>query len=162
MSKTVLLVDDNPIQLSARQMVLSQAGLPVTLPYLDDLTHRWAGSSGDQQSCLWREAHDLASHMLAQWRGNRCAWRLITSPGSLRLRSGMTRRSQRQLRYSCPITSILGDMLSRSRMAPLRSIASNRCCVIITRPRVTSTQSAYQVRDENNFTACGRRNAHSP
>ncbi|HEY4678110.1 MAG TPA: response regulator [Terriglobales bacterium] len=29
MSKTVLLVDDNPIQLSARQMVLSQAGLQV-------------------------------------------------------------------------------------------------------------------------------------
>lgn len=29
MSKTVLLVDDNPIQLSARQMVLSQAGMEV-------------------------------------------------------------------------------------------------------------------------------------
>ena len=29
MSKTVLLVDDNPIQLSARQMVLSHAGLEV-------------------------------------------------------------------------------------------------------------------------------------
>lgn len=29
MSKTVLLVDDNPIQLSARQMVLSQAGFEV-------------------------------------------------------------------------------------------------------------------------------------
>ena len=29
MSKTVLLVDDNPIQLSARQTVLSQAGLEV-------------------------------------------------------------------------------------------------------------------------------------
>ena len=29
MSKTVLLVDDNPIQLSARQMVLKQAGLEV-------------------------------------------------------------------------------------------------------------------------------------
>lgn len=29
MSNTVLLVDDNPIQLSARQMVLSQAGLEV-------------------------------------------------------------------------------------------------------------------------------------
>lgn len=29
MSKTVLLVDDSPIQLSARQMVLSQAGLEV-------------------------------------------------------------------------------------------------------------------------------------
>ena len=29
MSNTVLLVDDNPVQLSARQMVLSQAGLEV-------------------------------------------------------------------------------------------------------------------------------------
>ena len=47
--------------------VLSQAGLPVTLPYLDDLTRRWADSGGDRQSPLWREAHDLAGHMLAQW-----------------------------------------------------------------------------------------------
>src|SRR3954453_6479345 len=47
--------------------VLSQAGLPVTLPYLDDLTRRWADSVGDQQLSLWREAHDLAGHMLAQW-----------------------------------------------------------------------------------------------
>lgn len=31
LSKTVLLVDDNPIQLSARQMVLSQAGLDVQI-----------------------------------------------------------------------------------------------------------------------------------
>ena len=46
--------------------VLSQAGLPVTLPYLDDLTQRWADSAGDRQSPLWREAHDLAGHMLAQ------------------------------------------------------------------------------------------------
>jgi hypothetical protein len=47
--------------------VLSQAGLSVTLPYLDDLTQRWADSAGDRQSPLWREAHDLAGHMLAQW-----------------------------------------------------------------------------------------------
>jgi len=47
--------------------VLSQAGLPVTLPYLDDLARRWAESGGNQRSPLWREAHDLAGHMLAQW-----------------------------------------------------------------------------------------------
>jgi len=47
--------------------VLSQAGLPVTLPYLEDLTQRWAEGGGTQQSPLWREAHDLAGHMLAQW-----------------------------------------------------------------------------------------------
>ena len=47
--------------------VLSQAGLTVTLPYLDDLARRWAESAGDRQSSLWREAHDLAGHMIAQW-----------------------------------------------------------------------------------------------
>lgn len=47
--------------------VLSQAGLPVTLPYLDDLTRRWAESGENQRSRLWRDAHDLAGHMLAQW-----------------------------------------------------------------------------------------------
>jgi predicted 2-oxoglutarate/Fe(II)-dependent dioxygenase YbiX len=47
--------------------VLTQAGLPVTLPHLDDLTQRWADSAGDRQSPLWREAHDLAGHMIAQW-----------------------------------------------------------------------------------------------
>ncbi len=47
--------------------VLSQAGLPVTLPYLDDLARRWAENGENQQSRLWREAHDLAGHMLAQW-----------------------------------------------------------------------------------------------
>jgi len=47
--------------------VLSQAGLPVTLPYLDDLAQRWAASGETHRSRLWREAHDLAGHMLAQW-----------------------------------------------------------------------------------------------
>ena len=47
--------------------VLSQAGLPVTLPYLEDLARRWAEGGGTRQSPLWREAHDLAGHMVAQW-----------------------------------------------------------------------------------------------
>jgi len=47
--------------------VLSHAGLSVTLPYLDDLVRRWAASGESDRSRLWREAHDLAGHMLAQW-----------------------------------------------------------------------------------------------
>ena len=47
--------------------VLSQAGLRVTLPYLDDLVRRWTEGGGDRRSPLWREAHGLAGHMLAQW-----------------------------------------------------------------------------------------------
>lgn len=47
--------------------VLSEAGLPATLPYLQDLTQRWADSPPDNQASLWRQAHDLASHMIARW-----------------------------------------------------------------------------------------------
>ena len=47
--------------------VLSQAGLSVTLPYLDDLVRRWTEGGEDPRSPLWREAHELAGHMLAQW-----------------------------------------------------------------------------------------------
>jgi len=47
--------------------ILSQAGLSVTLPYLDDLTRRWAESAENRQSPLRCEAHDLAGHMIAQW-----------------------------------------------------------------------------------------------
>ena len=47
--------------------VLSQAGLPVTLPYLSDLIDRWATGGESRQSPLWLQAHDLAGHMLSRW-----------------------------------------------------------------------------------------------
>lgn len=47
--------------------VLNQAGLSTTLPYLEDLTERWAAAGADRQSPLWLQAHDLAGHMLATW-----------------------------------------------------------------------------------------------
>jgi predicted 2-oxoglutarate/Fe(II)-dependent dioxygenase YbiX len=47
--------------------VLSQAGLPVTLPYLADLAERWAASDEDRKSPLWGQAHELSGHMLARW-----------------------------------------------------------------------------------------------
>ena len=55
--------------------VLSQAGLRVTLPYLDNLVRRWTEGGENQESALWREAHDLAGHMVAQWpRRDGYAW----------------------------------------------------------------------------------------
>ena len=42
--------------------VLCQAGLAVTLPYLEDLVALDC-EPGGRQSPLWREAHDLAGHM---------------------------------------------------------------------------------------------------
>jgi predicted 2-oxoglutarate/Fe(II)-dependent dioxygenase YbiX len=52
-----------------RLAVLNQAGLAVTLPYLGDLTGRWAHSGEDSASPLWREAHELSGHMLRAWPG---------------------------------------------------------------------------------------------
>lgn len=56
-----------------RLAVLNQAGLAVTLPYLDDLTRRWAESGANPASPLWREAHTLAGHMLDTW-SERTGW----------------------------------------------------------------------------------------
>jgi predicted 2-oxoglutarate/Fe(II)-dependent dioxygenase YbiX len=50
-----------------RLAVLNQAGLAVTLPYLDELTGRWTTSGEGPASLLWREAHELSSHMLRMW-----------------------------------------------------------------------------------------------
>jgi predicted 2-oxoglutarate/Fe(II)-dependent dioxygenase YbiX len=56
-----------------RLAVLNQAGLGVTLPYLEDLTARWETSSAGIQSPLWREADELSGHMLRSWP--RHTWR---------------------------------------------------------------------------------------
>jgi hypothetical protein len=47
--------------------VLCQAGLSVTVPYLEDMVQRWAHSANDRRTALWQEAHDLAGHMIEQW-----------------------------------------------------------------------------------------------
>jgi hypothetical protein len=56
-----------------RLAVLNQAGLGVTLPYLEDLTARWQTSSAGIQSPLWCEADQLSGHMLRSWP--RHTWR---------------------------------------------------------------------------------------
>jgi predicted 2-oxoglutarate/Fe(II)-dependent dioxygenase YbiX len=53
-----------------RLAVLNQAGLSVTLPYLDELTQYWVEDGEDPESPLWQEAHELAGHMLRTWSQN--------------------------------------------------------------------------------------------
>ena len=65
-----------------RLAVLNQAGLAVTLPYLGELTGRWTQSGEGPASPLWREAHELSSHMLRMWP-RQVAW----SPGRTASRS---------------------------------------------------------------------------
>jgi hypothetical protein len=52
-----------------RLAVFSDAGRSVSLPYLEDVTRRWAESVADPQSPLWREAHELSGYMVAGWHG---------------------------------------------------------------------------------------------
>ena len=56
-----------------RLAVLNQAGLRMTLPYLENLTARWETSGASIQSSLWREADELSGHMLRSWP--RSSWR---------------------------------------------------------------------------------------
>ncbi len=50
-----------------RLAVLNQAGLPTTLPHLEDLTVRWEASGAPTESPVWREADALSGHMLRTW-----------------------------------------------------------------------------------------------
>lgn len=49
-------------------VVLNQAGLAATLPYLDELIKKWNTDSVSKMSPLRLQAHVLAGHMLATWR----------------------------------------------------------------------------------------------
>ncbi|MGH7120783.1 MAG: 2OG-Fe(II) oxygenase [Acetobacteraceae bacterium] len=50
-----------------RLAVLNQAGLGATLPYLTELVANWQASGAAKESRLWREADELAAHMLGSW-----------------------------------------------------------------------------------------------
>ena len=47
--------------------VLNQAGLAVTVPYLEQLTQRWAESGESPESPLWRDPHALCGHIIEGW-----------------------------------------------------------------------------------------------
>ncbi len=70
--------------------VLNQAGLSVTLPYLEDLTRRWEDAGGAQPSPLWEQGHELAGHIIGNWAGRYGGH--DESPGSAaRLLTALTR-----------------------------------------------------------------------
>jgi len=50
-----------------RLVVLNQAGLAVTLPYLSELAQQWAEQGSKADSSLWQQAHELVDHMLRTW-----------------------------------------------------------------------------------------------
>ncbi|MEN8260754.1 MAG: 2OG-Fe(II) oxygenase [Pseudomonadota bacterium] len=64
-----------------RLAVLNQAGLTMTLPYLDELARGWAESGEGTESLLWHQAHELAEHMLRTWPREDWRYRYSESPG---------------------------------------------------------------------------------
>jgi predicted 2-oxoglutarate/Fe(II)-dependent dioxygenase YbiX len=72
--------------------VLSQAGLAVTLPYLDELAGQWDADGAVPEAPLWCAAHDLAGHMLAQWPEQAPYRRESEAPNAIaRLLAALTR-----------------------------------------------------------------------
>ena len=56
---------------SRRLAVVSQAGLPVSLPWLAGLARHWQESGAGVDAAPWQEAHELAGHMLRIWPKDR-------------------------------------------------------------------------------------------
>jgi len=118
--------------------VLNQAGLRVTLPYLGDLAERWAESGGDRQSPLWRQAHELAGHMLATWPTERWYRRQDKSPSAAaRMLTSLTR-----LHDSERLDAFLSDIIARGLfdkddneaiLAALGDLSSDRAAALIER-----------------------------
>jgi predicted 2-oxoglutarate/Fe(II)-dependent dioxygenase YbiX len=90
-----------------RLAVLNQGGLPVTLPYLGELTGRWAAGDQDQELPLWQEAHQLAGHMLRTWQKEPFYPRQVGESSGAKMLGLMTR-----LRDTEHAESILADIIA--------------------------------------------------
>ena len=87
-----------------RLAVVNQAGLAATLPYLADLSERWAAAGDDHHSPLWVQAHELSGHMLSTWPIG--PWRPAKSPSD----AGMMLTLLSRLGDTTRIDSFLADV----------------------------------------------------
>ena len=88
-----------------RLAVLNQAGLSATLPYLGELAQRWIESGAGPKSPLWREAHELAGHMLRTWPRQGRHWRTDVQSSEARMLALLNR-----LRDTARIDAFLADL----------------------------------------------------
>ena len=125
--------------------VLTQAGLGVTLPYLADLTERWASSGAGERSALWGQARELAGCMLAQWsmRG-RHQWKDNTSDvtGMLTLLT----RLKDTAHIDAFLSGVLGHGLhdksdNKAIVIALQMLSPERAVALIERMITASTRS---------------------
>jgi predicted 2-oxoglutarate/Fe(II)-dependent dioxygenase YbiX len=97
--------------------VLSQAGLPVTLPYLADLTEQWAASGEDRRPALWRQAHELSGHMLSDWPKQRWSSSDAAPSEAARMLTLLTRLADTE-RLDTFLSDIAPEGLSHKRDTP--------------------------------------------
>lgn len=88
-----------------RLAVLNQAGLSATLPYLGELAQRWVESGDGPDSTLWRQAHELAGHMLRTWSREGRHWRTDTQSSEAKMLALLNR-----LRDAARIDAFLADL----------------------------------------------------
>ena len=118
--------------------VVNQAGLPATLPYLGDLTERWAASGEERQSPLWRQLHELAGYMLSTWPTERWHRRQDKSPSAAtRMLTLLTR-----LHDTTRLDAFLSDIIARGLfdkddneaiLGALGTLSSDRAAALIER-----------------------------
>lgn len=88
-----------------RLAVLNQAGLSATLPYLGELAQRWVESGDGPESTPWRQAHELAGHMLRTWPREGRHWRTDTQSSEAKMLALLNR-----LRDAARIDAFLTDL----------------------------------------------------
>jgi predicted 2-oxoglutarate/Fe(II)-dependent dioxygenase YbiX len=118
--------------------VLNQAGLPMTLPYLGDLTERWAATGGGRQSPLWRQAHELAGHMLSTWPTERWYPRQDKSPSAAARMLALLTRLHDTERLDAFLSDIIARGLfgtddSEAVLGALGDLSSDRAAALIER-----------------------------
>jgi hypothetical protein len=113
-----------------RLAVLNQAGLRTTLPFLEDLTARWETGNASIQSPLWREADELAAHMLRSWP--RATWRADGDAGAGRMLDLQVR-----LGNVVHIDAFLAELSAEGHYAAQDNAAIVRAAALLQGPRAT-------------------------
>jgi 2OG-Fe(II) oxygenase superfamily len=113
-----------------RLAVLNEAGLPATLPYLEDLMARWEASDAAIESPLWREADELSGHMLRTWPRN--AWRAADDTDA-----GLMLGLLARLRNAARIAAFLAELSGEGHYAASDNEAIVRAAALLPRSRAT-------------------------
>jgi predicted 2-oxoglutarate/Fe(II)-dependent dioxygenase YbiX len=132
-----------------RLAVLNQAGLPATLPHLEELTARWETSATGTASPLWREADELSGHMLRSWP--RQTWRRDDDTDVRRMLDALTR-----LGNAARIDAFLVELSAEGHYATSDNEAIVRAVALL--PRARATDLLVQIVRRNapaHLGACG-------